>query len=49
MLLFSFGMVALNLRSLQRGRMMGGMRAAIIGFSALTLGLIVWSLIRFGL
>ena len=49
MLLISLGTVVVNLRSLRRGRTIGAMRAVIAGFSVLTLGLIVWSLTRFGL
>ncbi len=47
MLLVSLGTVVVNLRSLRRTR--GAIRAAIAGFSVLTLGLLVWSLVRFGL
>ncbi len=49
MLLLSLGTVVVNWRSLRQGRTTGVMRAAIASFSVLTLGLILWSLIRFGL
>jgi len=48
MLLASLTLVAVNLRSLQRHSATSAMRAVVVGSSALTVGVIVWSLIRFG-
>ncbi|MDR7418166.1 MAG: hypothetical protein QN178_04560 [Armatimonadota bacterium] len=49
MLLVSIGVVALNLRSLRRRPPSPGMRWWILGVSALTLALVIWSTARFGL
>ncbi len=48
MLLASLAVVAVNLRSLQRRPATSAMRVVVVGFSVLTVGVIVWSLIRFG-
>lgn len=48
MLLASLAVVAVNLRSLQRRSAAPAMRVVVVGFSVLTVGIIVWSLIRFG-
>jgi hypothetical protein len=49
MLLVSIGVVAVNLRSLQRRPPPPGVRRWILGISALTVALVVWSVARFGL
>ncbi len=49
MLLASLAVVVLNVRSLQRRPATSAMRVLIVGFSVLTVGVAVWSLIRFGL
>jgi hypothetical protein len=49
MLLLSLSIVVVNLRSLLRQPAPPTMRTVVAGFSVLTLGTIVWSLIRFGL
>ncbi len=49
MLLASITMVAVSLRAARRGRAPSAIRAVTVGFAALTMGIIGWSLIRFGL
>jgi hypothetical protein len=49
MLLVALATVALNLRSLQRRPMTSAMRGTVLGFSVLTIALVVWSVIRLGL
>ncbi len=49
MLLVSMGMVALNVLSLRHTSMTPAMRVLVGGFTLLTLGLIVWSLLQFGI
>lgn len=49
MLLVSFAAVAMNLRSLRRQSPPPSMRLVIVGFSVITVVVIVWSLVRFGL
>lgn len=49
MLLASLAVVVMNVRSLQRRPATSAMRVLIVGFSVLTVGVAVWSVIRFGL
>ncbi len=49
MLLVSAGMVAVNAVSLRRTSMPPTMRAVVGGFTLVTVGLIVWSLLQFGI
>jgi hypothetical protein len=49
MLLISLTMVAVNAVSLRRGAMSARMRLWVVFFSILTLVLVVWSVIQFGL
>ena len=49
MLLASVVMAAVSLRSIHHGRANPAMRTLTIGFSVLTLAIIAWSVIRFGL
>ena len=49
MLVMSLVVVAVNLRSVRRAPATFAMRALIVGSSGLTLGVIAWSLLRFGL
>lgn len=49
MLLVSVGVVALNLRALRHRSAPAWMRAATIAFSAITLGIVGWSVVRAGL
>ena len=49
MLLASAGVVAVNLLSFKRTSSSRGIRWWVLSVSVLTLGLIVWSLVRFGL
>lgn len=49
LLVLSLAVVAVNLRSVQRGPMTVPMRALVLVTSGLTLGFVAWSLIRFGL
>ena len=49
MLLASLAVVVVNLNSLRRRPMTTATRGIVVGFSVLTVALIVWSLIRFGI
>lgn len=49
MLLLSLLVVAVNLKSLRRQSAPPAMRAAVVGLSVLTIGVIAWSLSRLGL
>jgi hypothetical protein len=49
MLIVSLGVVVVNLNSLRRGRVSAAMRVIVMGFSLLTVALLAWSVVRFGL
>jgi hypothetical protein len=49
MLLVSIGVVAVNLAGVRRSAVSRRMRGVVLVFSALTIVIVVWSVIRFGL
>lgn len=48
MLLMSVGMVVINVASLRRRSTAPAMRGIVVLFTALTLGLVAWSILQFG-